>query len=142
LVDSAVRIAVAAAVPQAVIGLTLVAIGTSVPEIATCIAAFRKDHGDVALGDVIGANILNLLWIIGAAATAHPIAVGKTVLMVAFPSMILVILVKVVFVYLGGSFPRWKGAVLVGLYAGYTILTLTVTGAPEAVGRLPSLVVP
>jgi cation:H+ antiporter len=129
-------------VPQAVIGLTLVAIGTSVPEIATCIAAFRKSHGEVALGDVIGANILNLLWIIGAAAAAHPIAVGKTVLMVAFPSMVLVVLVKVLFVFTGGFFLRWKGALLAGLYAGYTILTLTVTSASETLGRLPSLLVP
>ena len=72
LVDSSLNIARFFKVPEVIIGLTIIAIGTSLPEIATCITAARKGHGDLAFGDIIGADILNILWIVGAAATANP----------------------------------------------------------------------
>ena len=59
LIDSSVNIAHALGIPEVVIGLTIIAIGTSLPEIATCIVAARKGHGDLALGDIIGADVLN-----------------------------------------------------------------------------------
>jgi cation:H+ antiporter len=55
-------------VPEVVIDLTIVAIGTSLPEIVTCITAARKGEGEIAAGDIIGADILNILWIIGVSA--------------------------------------------------------------------------
>ncbi len=60
-------------ISEIVIGLTVVAIGTSLPEIITCVIAAKKNEGDIAAGDIIGADILNILWIIGMSATAHPL---------------------------------------------------------------------
>jgi len=60
-------------ISEIVIGLTVVAIGTSLPEIATCAIAVRKNEGDIAAGDILGADILNILWIIGMSAVAHPL---------------------------------------------------------------------
>ena len=124
LVNSAEYVARFAGVSPAVIGLTLVALGTSVPEIATCIVAARKGHGDLAFGDIIGADILNILWIVGASATANPLVVGRKVTSFSFPAMIVVVLVMLVLARIGFRFERWKGAVLLVLYIAYIAATI------------------
>ncbi len=124
LVNSAQFIAHFFGVTPAVIGLTLVAIGTSIPEIATCIVAARKGHGDLAFGDILGADILNILWIVGASATVNPLNVGTKVIFFSFPVMIVIVLTMLIFARMGYRFERWKGVVLVLMYLGY--LTLTV----------------
>lgn len=126
LVDSAVNTAKIFRVSEAVIGLTIVAIGTSLPEIATCIVASRKGHGDLAFGDILGANLLNLLWIIGAAATARPIIVSQKVIFFSFPSMLFFVLLLLVFAWTGFKLERWKGVVLFGCYLVYTALAIVV----------------
>jgi cation:H+ antiporter len=124
LVDSAVNTAKIFGVSEAVIGLTIVAVGTSLPEIATCIIASRKGHGDLAFGDILGANLLNLLWIIGAAATANPISVTQKVIFFSFPSMLFFVLLLLVFTWTGYRLERWEGVVLFMCYLVYTALAI------------------
>lgn len=124
LVNSAQFIAAYFGAPPVVIGLTLVAIGTSIPEIATCIVAARKGHGDLAFGDILGADILNILWIVGATATATPLAVGRRVIFFSMPAMIVVVATMLLLGRLRFRFTRWKGAVLVAMYLAYLTLTI------------------
>lgn len=128
LVNSAEFIATFAGVPQAVIGLTLIAVGTSIPEIATAITAARKGHGELALGDILGADILNIVWIIGGAATVHPLVVGTKVTRFSLPAMIVIVLVTLGFARMGYRLQRWKGLVLVAMYAAYLALTIILFG--------------
>jgi len=124
LVNGAEFIARFAGVPPVVIGLTLVAIGTSIPEIATSIVAARKGHGDLAFGDILGADILNILWIVGASATVNPLSVGRRVILFSFPAMLIVVVTMLLFARIGYRFERWKGVVLLSVFVVY--LTITV----------------
>lgn len=73
-VDSSVHLARILGLSEAVIGLTIVAIGTSLPELATSVAAAYKRHSDIVIGNVIGSNIFNILWVLGLTATIHPLS--------------------------------------------------------------------
>lgn len=126
LVESAVGIAHFLSVPEVVIGLTVIAIGTSLPEIATCVVASKKGHGDLAFGDIIGANILNIVWIVGAAATANPITVGRNVIFFAFPAMIVMVTTMLFLARLGYRLNRTNGIILIGLYLIYLIVTILI----------------
>ncbi len=130
LVDSSIWIAVYLHVPQVIIGLTMIAIGTSLPEIATCIVASRKGHGDLAFGDIIGADILNILWIVGAASVAHPIHVAPRIIYFAFPSMIVIVLTMLLFARNKYRLTRFKGIVLLVMYFAYLSLTLIFFHSP------------
>ncbi len=138
LIDSAVFIAKEFGASRAVIGLTIVAIGTSLPEIVTCIVAARKGHGDLALGDIIGADILNILWIIGAASLANPIRVDRRVILFAFPWMLLIVGTMLILARLGYKLQRWKGVLLICLYFIYFTLTVLLFYSPESI-RPPGL---
>ena len=133
LIDSAVFIAGYFGASKVVIGLTVVAIGTSLPEIVTCIVASRKGHGDLALGDIIGADILNVLWIIGAAALANPIHVERSVILFAFPWMFLVVGTMLLLARLGYKLQRWKGCLLIALYLIYLTLAIMKFYHPEGI---------
>ncbi len=124
LIDSSVFVAKYFGASEAVIGLTLVAIGTSIPEIVTCIVAARKGHGDLALGDIIGADILNILWIIGAASVANPIRVQQRVIFYAFPWMLGIVGLMLVFSRWRYTLQRWKGFVLIIVYLIYIIISI------------------
>jgi cation:H+ antiporter len=124
LIDSAVFVAEYFGASEAVIGLTLVAVGTSIPEIVTCIVAGRRGHGDLALGDIIGADILNVLWIIGAASVANPIQVEKRVIFFAFPWMLGIVLLMLILARWRYTLQRWKGILLVGIYILYITISL------------------
>ncbi|MBN1647685.1 MAG: calcium/sodium antiporter [Spirochaetales bacterium] len=128
LVEAAVNIAVFLHISDVIIGLTIVAIGTSLPEIATCIIASRKGHGDLALGDIIGADILNMLWIMGGAAAVSEIRVDRNEVLFMFPAMITVVLTMLVFARMRYRLERWKGFVLLGMYIVYLVLTFVMTG--------------
>ena len=118
LLAGAVVAATQLGVSEAVIGLTLVALGTSLPELATTIVAARRGEAEIALGNAIGSNIFNVFSVLGPAALAAPIAsvgIGADVLsiMVGFG------LVTLLFLYTGGRTRRWEGAVLLLGYLGY-----------------------
>ncbi len=124
LVESATFVARVVGASEAIIGLTIIAIGTSLPEIATSISASRRGHGDLALGNILGADILNLLWIIGASALANPIRVDRDIVFFSFPWMLLIVGTMLLLCRIGYRLPRWKGLLLVGLYLIYLTMTI------------------
>ena len=124
LVDSSVVIAQAYGVSDAVIGLTLVAIGTSLPELATTVMAALRKHSDVALGNVIGSNMFNLLGIIGVAALVGPIPVDPGILRFDMWVMLAASLALVPFVFRNWSMGRLVGVIFTALYVAYLLLVL------------------
>ena len=121
---AAVNIAEHFSISETVIGLTVVAIGTSLPEISTCITAARKGEGELAVGNIIGADVLNILWIIGAASLVRPIRVELEVINFTFPYMIFMVAVMLVSMRIGCRLGKIKGIILFGLYLLYLFLML------------------
>ncbi|NNE52194.1 MAG: calcium/sodium antiporter [Sulfitobacter sp.] len=124
LVDNASIIARTYGVSDTVIGLTLVAIGTSLPELATTVVAALRRQADVALGNVIGSNMFNLLAIIGIASLVGPIAVDPAFLTFDLWVMLGASLLLIPFVYLGRDITRLWGIGLSALYAIYLVVVL------------------
>lgn len=124
LVDNATIIAKEFGVSDTVIGLTLVAIGTSLPELATTVMAALRRQADVALGNVIGSNMFNLLAIIGIAGLVGPIQVDPAFLRFDLWVMLGASLLLIPVVYLGQNITRLWGIVLSVLYAVYLIVVL------------------
>lgn len=120
LVDGAVVLASAAGVSESVIGLTVVAVGTSLPELIACVVAVLRKHEDVALGNIVGSNIYNLCGILGLTAMIHPIAVPAEIAAFDIWAMLGVTLLLILQLRSGWRLSRIEGAVLVALYAAYT----------------------
>lgn len=124
LVWGAVNIAQAFGVSDLVIGLTIVAIGTSLPELASSIAAIRKNQHDLAIGNVIGSNLFNTLIVVGLAGAIHPMQVASEVINRDFVVMLGLTVLLLIFGYgfkgKQGQLSRVKGAVLLAIYVGYT----------------------
>jgi len=119
LVEGAIELAHRVGISETVIGLTIVAVGTSLPELATSvIAAFRR-HGDVALGNVIGSNIFNLLGILGVTALYRPIAIPQEIVALDAWVMLGSTLLLIHFAMTRAQVERWEGAILLAGYAGY-----------------------
>lgn len=133
LVPSASEIAARMGVPEDVIAATLVAFGTSLPELMTAIVAVRKGHPQITLGNVVGADVLNCLFVIGAAATAKPLAVPPNFYYFHFPAMLLILWSFRAFISMNkvGGFRRWQGVWLLSIYVVYVTLqyTLNMGGA-------------
>lgn len=119
LVRGAVTLAQSFGISQTVIGLTIVAVGTSLPELVTSILAAFKRQGDVAFGNIIGSNIYNILGIGGATALIEPGGVPDEIAGFDNPVMIAVSLLLVYFAWTGLKIARWEGAVLLLGYIGY-----------------------
>ncbi len=112
-------------VSNVIVGLLLVALGTSVPEIATCIVSARKGHGSLAVGNILGADILNICWIAGASSVVNDLEVPTEEIHFMFPAMLIIVLTMLALLRLNHRFEKWKGAVLLCLCATYVlILTL------------------
>ena len=92
LVQNAVHLARAMGVPELIIGLTLVAIGTSLPELVTAVSASLSGHGDMAVGNVLGANVLNIAWVLGGASLIVPLGIDRQSFVLDFPLMLLMML--------------------------------------------------
>jgi len=125
IVWSAVNIARFFNISEIIIGLTVVAIGTSLPEISTCITAALRGEGEIAVGNIIGADILNILWILGVASIVNPIKVELRVINFAFPYMILVVATMLIAMRIGCRLGKIKGLILIALYLVYLLLTLS-----------------
>jgi len=121
LVDGAVNIARVLGISETVIGLTLVAIGTSLPELVTSVIAAVRRQADVALGNVIGSNTFNLLAIIGAAALFGDMEVPAQLLTFDLWVMLAVSLLLVPFVFFRRDMGRAVGVVFVAIYAAYAV---------------------
>ena len=124
LVDGASNIAASYGVSKAVIGLTLVAVGTSLPELATTVMAALRRQADVALGNVIGSNMFNLLGIIGVASLVGPIPVSANFYAFDFWVMLGASLILIPFVFLKFDLNRVWGVALTALYATYILMVL------------------
>lgn len=127
LVDNGTLIAQALGVPESVIALTFVALGTSLPELVTAVTSLIKGHSALSLGNIIGANLFNLVLVSGTAATLAPFTLpqGKTIggmnasLAVDMPLMFAVMLLITVPALCKGRLSRWQGVTLLCLYAAF-----------------------
>jgi cation:H+ antiporter len=125
LVEAALVIARAAGLSEAVIGLTLVAVGTSLPELVTSVMAAIRKHTDVAFGNIIGSNIFNILGIAGVTAVVSPISIPPEIVRFDIWIMVATALLLVVFAITGWRVNRWEGAALLACYAGYIAVQLS-----------------
>ena len=129
LIPAVTIVAVRLNVPEAVIALTLVAFGTSLPELVTAIQAARKGHGDLAIGNIIGADILNALFVAGAAAAVTPagLTVDQSFFWPAFPAMLFVLVVFRIGIYVCRTqLTRKFGIVLLAAYFAYLGVSIAV----------------
>jgi len=125
LVDSAITIAREAGVSDAVIGLTLVAVGTSLPELATSVMAALRRHGDLAFGNIVGSNIYNILGILGVTGLVTPIAIPTEIIRLDIWVMMLAAVVLAVFAITDWRITRREGAVFLLGYAAYMALVFS-----------------
>ncbi|MEO0560016.1 MAG: calcium/sodium antiporter, partial [Bacteroidota bacterium] len=118
LLTGAVELATQLGVSEAIIGLTLVALGTSLPELATTVVAAFRGHGEIALGNALGSNIFNVFGVLGPTALTIPLVgsdIGPDVLAI----MVLIAVLTLIFLTTGGKTRRWEGGVLLTAYVAY-----------------------
>ncbi len=122
LVDGAVAIARAFGVSELIIGLTIIAAGTSMPEVATSIMASIRGERDIAVGNVVGSNIFNILAVLGLTSLVSPVGVTVSATAMAFdiPVMIAVSVACLPIFFTGHRIARWEGGLFFGLYLAYT----------------------
>ena len=119
-VDSAVDISHHFGVSDRVIGLTLIALGTSLPELVVCIAAALKKQYDLAVGNIIGSNIFNILFVLGLAGLVRPIPFQSAFVTDAAIALLAITLLMI-FAYRNSKLSRIGGLVFLGLYIAYTL---------------------
>ncbi len=145
IVDAALKLATMLGASEFLIGATIIAIGTSAPELITSVMAAYKKKTDIAIGNIVGSNIFNIFWILGLSAIIRPIPFQKLnnidILITAFASVVLLVFLyfnkKYALFGIGGEehrIERWEGIVLLMLYAGYiTYLIFTQSVAAPGV---------
>jgi len=123
LVGGAVSLARVLGLSELIIGLTIIAAGTSLPEVATSVIASLRGERDIAVGNVVGSNIFNLLFVLGACglASAQGIAVPTAALRLDLPVMLAVAFACLPIFFSGYRIARWEGALLFGYYVAYTL---------------------
>ena len=117
-VDGAAGLADRFGIPQLVIGLTIVAMGTSAPEAAVSITAALKDSAGIAVGNIVGSNILNVLIILGLTACVATLSVAKSTIRIEIPYMIAISLLLLIFGWTGNEITFWEG---VGLWVAFLL---------------------
>ena len=133
LVDNGIIIAGALGVPESVIALTFVALGTSLPELVTAITSLVKGHSALSLGNVIGANLFNLVLVSGASAALSPFPIPRSAaiagynasLVMDIPVMFVVMLLLTVPALARGRLARWQGVELLAIYAAFCAVQFT-----------------
>jgi cation:H+ antiporter len=120
LVTGAIDIAKAAGMSEALVGLTIVAVGTSLPELATSVVAALRKHADIAIGNAVGSNIFNIFFVLGTTSTIAPLPISGAL---NFDIMVSIIAtgLLLLFMFVGGKrrLVRWEGGVFVGMYIAY-----------------------
>lgn len=140
LEGSSVSLATMAGIPTEVVGVTIVALCTSLPELVTAVTALVKGHGALSLGNIIGANIFNLVLVSGAAVTLSPFAIpaGSTLFgfntsqLIEIPLMMAVMALMTLPTLKKGELKRWQGVTLLSIYAAFVTLQVLI-----AVGVMP-----
>ena len=130
LVESATDIAHQLGVPESVIGLTVVAIGTSLPELVTAITSLAKGHGSLSLGNIIGANIFNIVLVSGVSITINPFSIPLTSMLFGqnaslvfdLPVVFLVMGLMTIPTILKGKLKRWQGISLLAIYIAFMVV--------------------
>ncbi len=120
MVDGSISLARLFGISEAVIGLTIVAAGTSMPELVTCVVAALKKEPDIAIGNIIGSNIFNILGILGGAALTRPLS-GAGIQMTDIYVSVAFALILVPMLRSGSKLMRWEGVMLLAAYLGYMI---------------------
>lgn len=131
LVDGAVNLAGRLGVPSIIVGLTVVAFGTSLPELITAIASSRKSVSDLAVGNVLGANIANLTLVVGVAAVVHEVTLDRLTQLFNFPAMLVMMSLLLWMLLTDRRVTRREGVVLVVVYGVYltTVAAVTLYGS-------------
>ena len=133
LVNNGTLIAQALGVPESVIALTFVALGTSLPELVTAVTSLIKGHSDLSLGNVVGANVFNLVLVSGVSVTLAPFSIPQSAtlfgmnssLVLEIPVMLLVMLILTIPALLKGRLSRPQGIVLLAIYAAFCVVQFT-----------------
>jgi cation:H+ antiporter len=141
LVDSATGIASALGVSDLVIGLTVVAIGTSLPELATSVIAVRRGERDLAVGNVVGSNIFNIGSVLGLTAIISPggVPVAEAAIGFDLPFMVAVALALLPIVFTGAIVARWEGSLFLAYYLAYTMFLLLDSADHAALPRFSAV---
>jgi cation:H+ antiporter len=126
-VDGAVALAAKLGIPSVVIGLTVVAVGTSLPELITAINSSRRAVSDLAVGNVLGANIANLTLIVGAAAVIAPVPIERVTLVFHFPAMLAAGAMVWWQLATHGRLTRREGVLLILGYVAFLVVQMAVT---------------
>lgn len=120
VVHGAVAIAAGLNISPVIIGLTIVAIGTSLPELMTSVVAAYKGEGDIATGNALGSCVFNLLGVLGIAGAIEPLQISPDMVRYDLPWMVMTVLLLFPLVYSQRKITRWEGILLVGLYVLYS----------------------
>lgn len=131
VVSGAERLATTLGIPELIVGLTIVALGTSAPEIVTTLIAALNGRRDLAVGNAVGSNIFNILLVLGLSTVVAPdgIAIGSDALKLDLPILLAAAVACLPMVFWDGKLDRWEGVVFVGYYVAYLIfLVLDATG--------------
>lgn len=129
LVNNGTLIAQWLGVPNSVIGLTMIALGTSLPELITAITSLMKGHGALSLGNIIGANLFNIVLVSGAAISLSPFSIPaeRTIaginssFVVDLPVVVLVMAILCLPTFISKKLSRWQGVLLLCIYAAFTV---------------------
>ena len=121
LVDAGIEIAEWLGVPEMIIALTLVALGTSLPELITAVSSTLKGHQDISIGNILGANTMDIALILGASSQIRPLTILPQSLAYDFPFMLLIMVLLVIFGITGRKLQRWEGGLILATYIGYVV---------------------
>lgn len=121
LVSGAIHIAFALDVYESAIGSTIVALGTSLPEFAVSLRALREDYEEISVGNILGANTFNILWVVGFSAIVNPLKIDANLLYFNIPLMMVITVLLLVFMRMGYKLRWWQGMVFLMLY-GYFLI--------------------
>ncbi len=123
-VEQAVFFALLLKVPKTLIGISLVAVGTSIPELMVTVSAARSNYAGIALGNVIGSNITNILLILGLSGLVHPVTTTSLGIYYIAPFMLIISALLLLFIRTGWRVKRFEGLILLTLYIGFMIFIL------------------
>ena len=126
LVDGSIALAKGLGISDTIIGLTIVAVGTSMPELVTSVMAAIRKHADVAYGNIVGSNIFNVLFILGATSMIQPIDMPKQIAAFDIWVMLAATGLLVYFARTGAKLQRWEGWVFIACYVAYTSYLISI----------------